>query len=160
MEIKLLPITEATASRGAEGVLSGSEPSEVAALVGQVADAQLALYRRTGATAPWIGYFAREATSREVLGSCSFVGPPQEGCVEIAYFTFPHAEGRGVAKQMAAMLLSIARTNAEASTVIAHTLPEENSSTRVLKSLGFAVIGSAIDDEAGCVWKWQLPLRK
>jgi RimJ/RimL family protein N-acetyltransferase len=125
-----------------------------AALVTQVVEAQQALYLRTGATGPWIGYFARNVESGEILGSCSFVGAPANGAVEIAYFTFPYAEGSGVARQAAAALIDIAR-EAGATLVFAHTLPEENVSTHILKRLGFTQTGMAHDDDAGAVWRWE-----
>lgn len=120
--------------------------------------AQLDLYARTGATAPWIGYFARDPVSHDVLGSCSFVDAPANGRVEIAYFTFPHAEGRGVGRAMAAKLVEIARADGSVASVIAHTLPQENASTSILRKLSFRRTGWAVDDEAGGVWEWTLPL--
>jgi hypothetical protein len=40
-------------------------------------------------------------------------------------------------------------------TVIAHTLPEENASTRALRGNGFAHAGEVIDPEDGRVWRWE-----
>ena len=80
--------------------------AEVAEIVAFVAQAQLALYERTGAVAPWIGYFARAGET--LVGACSFTGMPADGAVEIAYFTIPPYEGRGIASQMAGLLVAIA----------------------------------------------------
>ncbi|WP_306752171.1 GNAT family N-acetyltransferase [Paracoccus actinidiae] len=91
-----------------------------------------------------------------MIGCCSFVGPPRDGLVETAYFTFPHAEGLGFARAMAASLISIAKSHAPFLKVFAHTLPGHNASRSVLGRLGFGQVGDAIDDEAGQVWRWEL----
>jgi len=156
MPINLTPITRETSR---EPLASSPNWELVAPIVEQVTAAQIALYDRTQATMPWIGYLAADADSREILGSCSFVGMPADGAVEIAYFTFPHAERRGIAKAMARELIEMARIAGSISTVFAHTLPQENPSTRILKGLGFEQTGVAHDDEAGgLVWRWTLSL--
>ena len=139
MPINLTPITRETSR---EPLASSPNWELVAPIVEQVTAAQIALYDRTQATMPWIGYLAADADSREILGSCSFVGMPADGAVEIAYFTFPHAERRGIAKAMARELIEMARIAGSISTVFAHTLPEENPSTRILKGLGFEQTGA------------------
>jgi RimJ/RimL family protein N-acetyltransferase len=40
-------------------------------------------------------------------------------------------------------------------TVIAHTLPEENASARVLRKSGFEWVGDVVDPEDGPVWRWE-----
>src|SRR5262245_16391161 len=46
--------------------------------------------------AHWFGYFAIEGETQQMVGACSFKGPPDDGALEIAYFTFPGFEGRGI----------------------------------------------------------------
>ena len=121
-----------------------------------VGEAQQALYARTGATAPWIGYFAIDRITGDILGSCSFVGPPDEDSVEIAYFTFPASEGKGVASAMASELVSIARADGLTPKVHAFTLPVENPSTRIMQRLGFQRAGTSLDEEAGEIGRWEL----
>lgn len=41
--------------------------------------------------------------------------------------------------------------------VVAHTLPIENASSRVLRHCGFERIGEVIDPEDGLVWRWHRP---
>ena len=125
-------------------------------LVRDVIEAQQSLYARTGAKSPWIGYLAVDRATGEIVGSCSFVGPPRNGSVEIAYFTFPSFEGKGFASAMAAELVSIARANGSMTKLHAFTLPRENPSTRVLRRLGFERAGTAQDEDAGEVWRWEL----
>jgi RimJ/RimL family protein N-acetyltransferase len=75
--------------------------------------------------------------------------------VEIAYFTFPGNEGRGIATRMASELVAIARQNGVRA-VKAQTLPRENASTRILEKLGFSKAGSVRHPEDGEVWEWRL----
>jgi [ribosomal protein S5]-alanine N-acetyltransferase len=156
--IEFIPITRELArdigvDPGGRGLVSLND--EASATVQDVARAQLAMYDRTGAAEPWIGYFGSRVDTGEIVGSCSFVGPPKDGFVEIAYFTFPRFEGQGFARAMAAELVSIARSHAPSPNVYAHTLPELNASTSVLARLGFRRAGEATDDEAGPVWRWE-----
>ena len=122
-----------------------------------VVEGQLSLYERTGAQSPWIGYLGRDSATGNLVGSCSFIGKPADGSVEIAYFTFPPYEGAGVATSMAAELLRIA-AEAGAPHLHAFTLPEQNSSSRILQKLGFLKTGEAHDEDAGRVWRWEYGL--
>ena len=139
-----------------------SNAEEIGPVVRQVAEATLVLQERTGAREPWVGYLARRGADGAVVGTCAFTGPPSgEGQVEIAYFTFPGHEGRGVATAMAGLLVRIAREAAGVGEVVAHTLPgEEGASARVLRRLGFRPVGPVRDAEHGEVWRWSLPVRR
>jgi [ribosomal protein S5]-alanine N-acetyltransferase len=55
---------------------------------------------------------------------------------------------------MAGALFEIAR-GADASLVIAHTLPEASASTRALGRNSFVHAGETIDPEDGLVWRWE-----
>jgi RimJ/RimL family protein N-acetyltransferase len=112
------------------------------------------LYGRRGYIEPWIGYLAVEGDS--CVGCCGFTGPPVEGIVEIAYFTFPEFEKRGIATGMAKRLLTIARESDPSISVIAHTLTEENASNHILKKLGFVFGGAVNHPEDGNIWEWRL----
>src|SRR6185369_8462134 len=89
------------------------------------------LYRTAGFQSPWICYVA--VTNDKLVGTCGFKGPALDGRVEIAYFTFPGYEDKGIATQMARKLLSIARDAQPDIIVTAQTLPERNASHRVLE---------------------------
>lgn len=119
-----------------------------------VCEATAAVYRKTGFVRPWVGYLAEQ--DGQVVGTCAFKTPPQGGRVEIAYFTFPGHEGKGVATRMAWHLVQIARHADNRIGIVAQTLPQENASTAVLRKLGFTRTGMAHDDEAGEVWEWQM----
>src|SRR6476646_8559117 len=58
----------------------------------------------------WFGHFAIEGASQRLIGICSLKGPPVDGTVEIAFYTFPGFEGRGVATEMARFLLDRVRS--------------------------------------------------
>ena len=146
MELKLIAITQ-------DGTLATPVES-LSGLASQVVDATTQLYSAVGYEPPWIGYLAVENDS--CVGSCAFKSPPKNNRVEIAYFTFPGQESRGVATQMASALIRIATNKTPAVIVAAQTLPEENASTSILKKLKFSFIGCVEHPEDGLVWEWQL----
>ena len=155
--IALSPDHASDVAAGDRGLYGGAaNAAKVEPLVRNIAAAQAHLYDRTGATAPWIGYLARDPASNMLVGTCSFVGPPKDGEVEIAYFTFPGAEGRGWAQGMAAALTAMAFDAPEIDRVIAHTLQQEGASTRILRGLGYELVGDVIDPDEGPVWRWAL----
>jgi ribosomal-protein-alanine N-acetyltransferase len=90
------------------------------------------------------------------VGTCGYKAKPQDGRVEIAYFTFPEAEGLGYASAMAAGLVAITREQDASIVVAAQTLPERNASHRVLEKLGFLHVDTIEHPEDGMVWEWRL----
>lgn len=105
----------------------------------------------------WGGYLALEEPGVRLVGTCAFTGPPgADGAVEIAYFTFPGNEGRGIATEMARDLLALASSAPSVRRVIAHTLLEPGPSSRILEKLGFEPNGEADDSDAGRVRRWVL----
>jgi RimJ/RimL family protein N-acetyltransferase len=52
-------------------------------------------YPKIGFHLPWVGYFVLD--NNQVVGTGGFTGPPKDGKVEIAYWTFKQFEGKGVA---------------------------------------------------------------
>jgi RimJ/RimL family protein N-acetyltransferase len=102
---------------------------------------------------PWGCYLAY--AGGDAVGTCAFkAAPDAAGTVEIAYMTFPAYERRGHAAAMAGALVEIASA-AGVPLVIAHTLPEENASTRALRRNSFVHAGETIDPEDGLVWRWE-----
>jgi RimJ/RimL family protein N-acetyltransferase len=105
---------------------------------------------------PWCSYLAWR--DGQAVGSGGFKGAPDaDHAVEIGYLTFIPARGSGVATALAGALVRIARTEG-AALVVAHTLPEQNSSTRVLAANGFTKTAEVHDPEDGPVWRWELQL--
>ena len=110
------------------------------------------IYERRGYVKPWVGYLAVEGGN--CVGGCGFTSPPAEDAVEIAYFTFPDFERRGMATRMVQCLISIAQECDPSVRIIAHTLTEENASNHILKKLGFAFTGTIEHLEDGKIWEW------
>jgi ribosomal-protein-alanine N-acetyltransferase len=122
-------------------------------LVAQTIQATLDLYMRKGFFPPWTGYLAKK--DARVVGCCGFASPPVNGEAEIAYITVPGNEGQGIARQMATALMHEARRTAKSEVFIAHTLPQEEPSTSILKRLGFEFAAAVEHPEDGLIWKWR-----
>lgn len=104
---------------------------------------------------PWLGYLAE--LDGVLVGSCAFKTPPREGAVEIAYFTFPENEGRGIATAMARELIALAHAADPSVCVFAQTLPRPSASTHILQRLGFVHTRDVQHPDDGLVWEWHLP---
>jgi [ribosomal protein S5]-alanine N-acetyltransferase len=142
MKLDLLPITMDSTSGLSE------HSSETAR---QVMSAVLDMYPSEGPVWPWVGYLAKEGDN--IVGTCAFKSAPVDGEVEIAYFTFPGNEGRGVAYAMAMQLRQLA---AEAGVIVkAQTLPAHGASTRILRKMGLVITGSVAHPTDGEVWEWR-----
>ena len=125
------------------------------AVTGQFAE-QMAALAAMEQCPPWCGYIGWQ--DAVPLGFGGFVGQPNAaGVIEIGYLTFPAHEGQGVATAVAAAMITIARAE-QLTAVIAHTLPEENPSTAVLRRNGFGRDGESVDPDEGTVWRWRLDL--
>ena len=122
-----------------------------------VSPAWLASLRTSVGADPWRhGFFVVHRDSLQVIGSAGFKGPPDpDGMVEIAYGIAPAYHGQGYATEAATALLDYAFGSGRVRLARAHTLPDANASTHVLKKCGFAFIGGVIDPEDGPVWRWE-----
>ena len=129
--------------------LSGIVFAEV---VTSIVAATVQMYERGSYVEPWIGYLAIDAD--HCVGSCGFTSAPTAGVAEIAYFTYPDFEKRGIATSMAQRLISIAQECDPSVRIIAHTLTEENASNHILKKLGFVFAGTVDHPEDGKIWEW------
>jgi RimJ/RimL family protein N-acetyltransferase len=123
----------------------------------EVSSGYIDMLRQSAEPNVWRHGFAlvdREANL--VVGNCAFVGPPNEaGEVEIAYAVVPAFEGRGHATQAAEAMTEFALADDRVNTVVAHTLPEENASTNILKKNGFTFAREFDHPEDGTIWRWQ-----
>jgi RimJ/RimL family protein N-acetyltransferase len=150
------PYLESLAAHPTAVLAEHPNHTEVAEIAAEMATATLDLYEKTGATEPWISYFALRESDNALLGTCAFKSSPVHGLVEIAYFTFPGYEGQGVASVMARELLKIAFDDYGVKAVLAHTLPQENASTAILQKRGFTLVEAVDDPDDGPVWRWAL----
>ncbi|MCO6455764.1 MAG: GNAT family N-acetyltransferase [Pirellulaceae bacterium] len=138
-------------------ISANGQPSQEVAendLISSVCQSTAQLYGQVGFVPPWIGYVA--ILDGQVVGACGFKSPPRDNQVEIAYFTLPGNEGRGVGTEMARKLIGLARLTESKIVILAQTLPAENASTRILRKLGFAHRGTVVHPEDGNVWEWEL----
>jgi len=118
-----------------------------------VCQATAEMYQTTGFTPPWIGYLALSAGT--CVGTCAFKTAPSDGAVEIAFFTFPGHEGRGLASAMVHQLIEIAYAADGSLKIIAHTPPNRGAPAAVLQKAGFLLLGDYDDPVAGSVWEWE-----
>ena len=90
-----------------------------------------------------------------VIGTCGFKGPPSpDGIVEIAYGISEEHQCRGYATEAAEALVRYAVESGEVRLVIAHTMPDNKASQRVLIKCGFEYVGEFTDPEDGLVCRW------
>ena len=102
---------------------------------------------------PWGTQLFFDEEDGALVGMGGFMGPPDDGTVELGYAVAPARQGRGFATAVVAVLLGRAR-EAGVEKVIAHTLPEANASTAVLVKNGFVRDGESHDPDEGTVWRW------
>ena len=146
MTFRLIPI-------GRDGRLElplSDLPEDIRAML----DASADFHDRAGYQPPWIGYLALDGD--DVVGGGAFVGPPQDGRAEIAYFTRSGHEGHGHATRTAAGLIAIARQAHPDVVIWAKTAPEPGPSPTILTRLGFERDGVVLDHEIGEAWAWRL----
>jgi [ribosomal protein S5]-alanine N-acetyltransferase len=111
-------------------------------------------YPKIGYHLPWIGYFVIK--ENQIVGCCGFKGQPNEGKVEIAYWTFQAFENQGVASFSCKELISISQQFDPSVIITATTAPEHNASTKILQNNGFQFTEIVQDDEIGDAWLWVL----
>lgn len=145
--VQLLPIDES-------GAVASLASESLPEMMRGNCDGTASFYRVVGFEPPWIGYVSVE--EGRPVGGGAFKGAPQDGRVEIAYYTLPELEGRGYATATAAALIRIARLAMPDIVLTAQTLPEPNASNHLLQKLGFVFLGALHHPEDGEVWEWEL----
>lgn len=111
-------------------------------------------YPKIGFNLPWVAYLV--VRENQVVGSCSFTGQPNDGKVEIAYWTFKEFEGQGISSFACKELITIAQIADPKITIIAKTAPEKNASTKILENNKFIFTEIVQDEEIGDAWFWIL----
>lgn len=109
-------------------------------------------YPKIGFNFPWVAYFV--VRQDQIVGSCSFVGQPKDGKVELAYWTFMEFERQGIASFACKELVAIAKQTDPMVTITAKTAPEKNASTKILEYNNFVFTEIVQDDEIGDAWLW------
>ena len=123
--------------------IQGRTPAEKA----EMSADWLAMVESATSPDPWIHGFGVRRRERDApIGICGFKGPPSaDGVVEIAYGIDIEHQGHGYATEAAQALVAYALSQSGVRAVRAHTLPEENPSTRVLTKCGFRKLGEVLD---------------
>ena len=161
MKLSFIPLDEANIvqlQQNAElfPTSESDEAFEVKRLVTAVVNQAHLFQKKVKASSPWIGYLVVDAEENEIIGCCGFKGnPTPESEVEIAYYTFPPYEKRGYATQMTKTLTQLALEREEVKIVLAHTLPGNNASARVLEKARFGRTKTVTDPEDNEVWRWE-----
>lgn len=123
----------------------------------QVSDEWLARANAPDADQWTLGFQLIDRERGTTVGHAGFKGPPaDDGSVEIAYGVSPEYQRQGYGTEAALSLVEYARASGRVRVVRAHTLPEPNASTRILKKSGFEMVGEVSDPEDGRVWRWEL----
>lgn len=108
--------------------------------------AAMTVVRRRLVDAPeqsgWWLWFAILRESREVVGTVGFVGPPEQGEVEVGYSFIERVWNQGLATEAVGALLAWALADQRVERIIAQTLADGLASQRVLAKLGFARRGA------------------
>ena len=124
----------------------------------EVSEAFLERLRAATDNDPWKdGFGVVHLADNLLIGLCSFGGPPsREGTVEISYGIAPSYRGRGFATEATQLIVARAFDDERVRTVQAHTLAEENASTKVLERCGFTWQRELMHPEDGLIWRWEL----
>lgn len=105
----------------------------------------------------WWTYLPIHKQDNKLIGCGGYQGKPtNEGTVEIGYEITADYRNRGLATEMAKGLVEHAFREKEVKSIIAHTLGQNNPSTRVLAKCGFVKIEEIQDPNEGLIWKWEL----
>lgn len=142
--------TAATGITVEDGYLEFPEALEMARQCLLDADPDVA-----GWWAPWL--FVHLA-DRALIGLGGFKGPPDPatGVVEFGYGIARARRGAGYATEAARGLLETAFRLPGITGVCAHTLAEENASTRVLVKAGLRRTAEIQDPADGRLWRWEI----
>jgi RimJ/RimL family protein N-acetyltransferase len=104
---------------------------------------------------PWGPRLFLAGVPPELVGWGGFKGPPRDGVVELGYEIAESHRDRGLATAAARAMVAEAFADDGVTTLIAHTLPEPNASTRVLEKVGFNFEAEARERDTP-VWRFAL----
>jgi RimJ/RimL family protein N-acetyltransferase len=95
----------------------------------------------------WFGWHAvtRDAGPPVLVGGGGFLGPPQDGVVQIGYSMLPEFQRRGYATEMATALVRWAFGQPGVDVIVAETEWANPASVRVLEKVGFTPAGVAAE---------------
>ena len=88
------------------------------------------------------------------LGGCTFKTLPVDGTVEIGYGVAKSQRGRGIATAAVGQLLQMAALSGLVQEVVAHIVPANTVSSRVVSRLGFTRGNLVVDPDGETVVRW------
>jgi [ribosomal protein S5]-alanine N-acetyltransferase len=103
----------------------------------------------------WTYLFVYEPDS-VLVGVGGLKGLPKDGAAEIGYALAPAYRGQNLAFEAARALMAFAFSHPDVTTVQAHTLPEENASTALLRRLSMTRRETLMDPDDGEIWRWAI----
>ncbi len=105
----------------------------------------------------WWTYFPIHRQDNKIIGSGGYKGKPaDDGTVELGYEIASTYRNRGLATEMTQGLIEHAFKDKRVKSILAHTLGQENPSTKVLQKCGFKKMEEINDPDDGLIWKWEL----
>jgi [ribosomal protein S5]-alanine N-acetyltransferase len=162
LSIKLIPIDLPNLRR-----IAASEPVDLAGLAvpdGAMPPAEVAMRALVelslGTPELWCVPYLIVAPSRAtVLGACRFKTAPVNGSVEISYGLARSERGKGIATVAIGQFLRLAASTGLVREVVAHILPTNEPSSRLVSRLGFSIGPTFVDDDGETVvhWSWPVP---
>ena len=95
-------------------------------------------------TSGWWGWYAllHDPAADVLAASGGFMGPPNNGVVEIGYSVLPQFQRRGLATEMMQALVAWAAQHPGVTQIVAEVDAENEPSRRVLVALGFVEAGA------------------
>lgn len=105
----------------------------------------------------WWTCFPVHKQDNKLIGSGGYKGKPTaDGTVEIGYEIALDYRNRGLATEMTKGLIENAFRDERVRLIVAHTLGQDNASTKVLQKCGFKKVEEINDPDDGLIWKWEL----
>jgi [ribosomal protein S5]-alanine N-acetyltransferase len=104
-----------------------------------------------------VPYLIVSPSRATVLGACRFKTAPVDGTVEISYGLARSERGKGIATAAIGQFLQLAASTGLVREVIAHILPTNKASSRLVSRLGFSMGHTFIDDDGDTVAHWSWP---
>ena len=105
----------------------------------------------------WWTYFPVHKQDNKLIGSGGYKGKPTaDGTVEIGYEIALDYRNRGLATEMTKGLIENAFRDERVRLIVAHTLGQDNASTKVLQKCGFKKVEEINNPDDGLIWKWEL----
>lgn len=106
--------------------------------------------------AGWWTYLPIHRENNTLIGSGGYKGKPSdEGIVEVGYEITTDYRNKGLATEFVSALLKNVLSDERVKFIIAHTLGEDNASTKVLRNTGFIKVSEINDPDDGLLWKWE-----